>query len=53
MLALLPGGAGGATFAGWVFDAIGTYQPAFAAFAALNAVAFAALAALRPVRRPP
>jgi MFS family permease len=50
MLALLPGGAGGATFAGWMFDVAGTYQPAFALFAALNVLSFVGLTALRPAR---
>jgi MFS family permease len=50
MVMLLPGGAGGATFAGWVFDVTGTYHPAFVTFAVLNTLAFAGLTALRPAR---
>ncbi len=51
MLALLPGGLAGPTFAGWVFDRTGTYGPAFAAFAVGNALAVMCLAALRPAAR--
>jgi len=50
MLALLPGGLAGPTFAGWVYDRLGSYWPAFAVFAAGNLVAVAALAALRRER---
>jgi MFS family permease len=48
MLALLPGGLAGPTFAGWVYDRLGSYWPAFVVFAVANVVAVAALAALRP-----
>jgi MFS family permease len=51
MLALLPGGVAGSVFAGWVFDTVGTYWPAFAAFAVLNALAVVALTWLRPLKR--
>ncbi len=51
MLALLPGGLAGPTFAGWVHDRLGTYWPAFVVFAAGNVLTVAALAALRPGRR--
>lgn len=51
MLALLPGGVAGSVFAGWVFDTVGTYWPAFAAFAVLNTLAVVALTWLRPLRR--
>jgi MFS family permease len=51
MLALLPGGLAGPTFAGWVFDRLGTYWPAFAVFAAGNVLAVLGLGALRPARR--
>jgi MFS family permease len=50
MLALLPGGVAGPMFAGRVFDTLGTYRPAFATFAVLNALAVAALLYLRPLR---
>src|SRR4029450_7986449 len=50
MLALLPGGVAGPTFAGWVYDRLGSYWPAFAVFAAGNAVAVAALAVVRRER---
>ena len=49
MVALLPGGVGGAVYAGYVFDALGAYWPAFGTFAALNVVAVAALLRLRPI----
>src|SRR4029434_419240 len=39
MLALLPGGLAGPRFAGWVYDRLGSYWPAFAVFAARNLVA--------------
>jgi MFS family permease len=48
MLALLPGGLAGPTFAGWVYDRLGSYWPAFVVFAVGNVLAVAALAALRP-----
>lgn len=48
MLALLPGGLAGPTFAGWVYDRLGSYWPAFVVFAGGNVLAIAALAALRP-----
>lgn len=51
MLALLPGGLAGPTFAGWVFDRLGTYWPAFAVFAAGNVLAVLGLLALRPAPR--
>jgi MFS family permease len=46
MLALLPGGVIGPTVAAWSFDRLGSYRPAFGAFAAGNAVALVALAAV-------
>jgi len=46
MLALLPGGVLGPLAAAWSFDALGTYRPAFAAFAAGNVVALVGLAVL-------
>jgi MFS family permease len=48
MLALLPGGLAGPTFAGWVYDRLGSYWPAFVVFAGGNVLAVAAFAALRP-----
>jgi MFS family permease len=51
MLALLPGGVVGPLAAGWSFDALGSYRPAFAAFAVGNVVVMAGLAAL-PLARP-
>ncbi len=48
MLALLPGGMAGPTFAGWVYDRVGSYWWAFGVFAGLNAVAVAGLTVLRP-----
>lgn len=48
MLTLFPGGVLGPLFAGAVFDRTGSYVPAFATFAILNALALAALFALRP-----
>jgi hypothetical protein len=50
MLMLLPGGVAGPTFAGWTYDRLGNYWPAFAVFAAGNVLAVAALAATRPAR---
>ncbi len=47
MLALLPGGLAGPTFAGWMHDRLGTYWPAFAVFAVGNLLAVAALAGVR------
>lgn len=47
MIALLPGGVLGPVFAGYVFDSLGGYGPAFATFALLNAGALAALAWVR------
>jgi cyanate permease len=47
MLTLFPGGVLGPLFAGAVFDRTGSYAPAFATFALLNALALAALFALR------
>jgi MFS family permease len=49
MLMLLPGGVAGPTFAGYVFDTLGTYRPAFVAFAVLNVVTVLALTQLRPL----
>lgn len=51
MLALLPGGAAGPLFAGWIFDREGAYRPAFAVFAVGNWLAVIALAALPTPRR--
>lgn len=52
MLALLPGGAAGPLFAGWIFDRRGAYDPAFAVFALGNCLAVIALAVLpTPQRR--
>lgn len=50
MLALLPGGVIGPLIAGWCFDTLGTYRPAFTAFAAGNVLVLAALVWL-PLRR--
>lgn len=50
MLALLPGGVIGPLAAAWSFDALGSYRPAFGAFALGNLVMLAALASL-PVQR--
>jgi MFS family permease len=47
MVMLLPGGVAGPTFAGWAFDVLGTYRPAFMGFAVLNLVTVAALTRLR------
>jgi MFS family permease len=48
MLTLFPGGVLGPIFAGASFDRFGSYVPAFATFAVLNALALGALFALRP-----
>src|SRR5262249_47661098 len=53
MLALLPGGGLGPLFAATVHDQTGSYTPAFAVFAALNAVALASLLLLRSERSRP
>jgi len=50
MFALLPGGALGGTFAGFVHDRTQSYWPAFALFAGLNVVGLVALAFVRPAR---
>lgn len=50
MLTILFGPLGG-TFAGWVFDQTGSYQPAFISFAVTNAATFALLFAVRDERR--
>jgi cyanate permease len=50
MLALLPGGVVGPLAAAWSFDALGTYRPAFVAFAVGNVLTLAALVWL-PIRR--
>jgi OFA family oxalate/formate antiporter-like MFS transporter len=47
MLALLPGGALGPIFAGWVHDRTGSYDSAFAVFAGLNLLALFALVFVR------
>jgi MFS family permease len=44
MLALLPGGVVGPLAAAWSFDALGTYRPAFVAFAAGNVAVLVMLA---------
>jgi MFS family permease len=49
MLALLPGGVAGSTFAGFVFDRTGSYRTAFALFAALNVLTVMALTRLAPL----
>jgi predicted MFS family arabinose efflux permease len=51
MVILLPGGILGPIFAGWSHDALGSYVPAFAAFAALNVLALPALALVRDERQ--
>jgi len=48
MFALLPGGALGATVAGFVHDQTQSYWPAFALFAGINVVGLVALACVRP-----
>jgi hypothetical protein len=50
MLTILPGSAGG-IFAGWVYDATGSYAPAFTALAATSAATFALLFLVRDERR--
>jgi cyanate permease len=50
MVALLPGGILGPIFAGAVHDRFADYRPAFATFAALNALALLALAWVRDER---
>jgi MFS family permease len=50
MVVLLPAGALGPILAGAVFDRRGSYDLAFAAFAALNLVALALLVGVRPER---
>jgi hypothetical protein len=52
MLALLPGGVVGPLIAAWSFDVLGSYRPAFGAFAVGTVVALAGLAALPLARRP-
>jgi cyanate permease len=47
MFALLPGGVLGPIFAAHVYDTRGSYEPAFATFAALNAAALLALCLVR------
>jgi MFS family permease len=49
MLVLLPAGVAGPTFAGYLFDTLGSYRVAFATFAILNVVAVGALLWLRPL----
>jgi MFS family permease len=53
MLTLLPGGTLGPALAGFVHDRTGSYQPAFQAFALLNAVAFLLLLLVRDERAAP
>ena len=47
MLALLPGGVLGPVFAGYLFEALGSYDVAFRIFAGLNLVGLVALALVR------
>jgi sugar phosphate permease len=47
MVALLPGGALGPVFAGWMYDTRGSYELAFVTFAAVNVVSLVALAFVR------
>ena len=47
MFALLPGGALGPIFAARMYDTLGSYQLAFATFAALNAASLALLCLVR------
>ncbi len=51
MLTLLPGGTLGPIFAGLVHDRTGSYDVAFASYAALNALSFGALFWVRDERR--
>jgi cyanate permease len=53
MLTLFPGGVLGPIFAGAVFDRAGSYAPAFATFAALNAAGWLALLGVRRETREP
>jgi MFS family permease len=50
MVVLAPAGSIGGIFAGWSFDALGSYAPAFRCFAALNLVVFSSLFLLRRER---
>jgi cyanate permease len=50
MVALLPGGALGPIFAGYVFDTTGSYEPAFLTFALTNVVTLALFALVRRER---
>jgi MFS family permease len=50
MVALLPGGALGPIFAGYVFDTTGSYEPAFLTFALTNVVTLAMFAGIRRER---
>jgi sugar phosphate permease len=52
MFVLLPGGIAGPTFAGYVFETLGSYRIAFTCFAVLNVVAVGALLLLRQHRVP-
>ncbi len=47
MTVLAPAGSLGSILAGWSFDRLGSYAPAFRGFAALNLVVFASLFLLR------
>jgi MFS family permease len=47
MLALLPGGVLGPVFAGYMFEALGSYDLTFQIFAGLNVFSFAALCLVR------
>jgi sugar phosphate permease len=47
MFSLLPGGALGPIFAGWAYDATGSYDVAFVCFAALNATTLLLLGFVR------
>ena len=49
-LTLFPGGALGPIFAARVYDQLGSYEVAFAVFAALNVFAFGALLLVRDER---
>ncbi len=50
MLALLPGGTLGPIFAGYMFEAFGSYDVVFRIVAGLNVAAFAGLCLVRPAR---